>query len=164
MLEYLIAIHFGKAVGRMAEDKGHDGGLWTALFVIAWFVGEALGLVLALSLVGAAGGHFFMAYLIGALVALGGVSLVALIVLVLPDNKRRMEAEKVEYDIWGQPIRKQRKKRPRARYDDYEDREPRRRRRRLEDEEDDRPAPRRRRYEDDRDLPRTSSTVRRRRD
>jgi len=46
MLEILLLIYLSKRIGRIAESKGHKRGPNITFFIIMWFCGEIIGVML----------------------------------------------------------------------------------------------------------------------
>jgi hypothetical protein len=158
MLEILMVWYFGKKVGETAERKGYSGSLFTILFVAMWFFGELLVLIPGIGLAESRGGSALCGVYALALMAAVFLSfLVFFIVLFLPDAAGRRRPDKLDFDQYGHPIRRRKRRRARPRFDDDHDEEPRRRPRpKFDDdyEEEPRRRPRAKFDEDEEEPPR----------
>lgn len=169
MLEILIIIVGSGKVAEMAENKGYSGTLFRILFILGWFFGALMGLLIGgvwSASRGASGPDFcifFICYLMGGCLAIGAV---ALLVAVLPEPTRergymddyaeyqrtgRVHDYRRDGDDDGDEDEEERRPRRRARWSGDEDR-PRRggreRDERYREGDDDRPPRRPRREED----------------
>ncbi|HJT77946.1 MAG TPA: hypothetical protein VJ739_12155, partial [Gemmataceae bacterium] len=88
MLEIVAFLLAGPWVGKVAERKGHNGTLFTGLFVGSWLAGEIGGLLTGTALTGPHGG-FLVPYLLGLLGAGLGAYLIYAVVISLPEPRRR---------------------------------------------------------------------------
>jgi hypothetical protein len=166
MLEILAIYFLGKKVGESAARKGYSQGLFTALFVGLWFLGEIFGFIVGFALMRGRQG-IGVPYGIALVMAVLGAFTAFIVVMLLPESgrrrRRRRRVRRVrrpvrdDYDYdddddSGPPRRRrpveheledhyeERPSRPRARQRDYDEcpsDPPRRRSRRADRDEDD---------------------------
>jgi hypothetical protein len=146
MLEILMIYHFGKKVGETASEKGYPGALFTVLFVVLWFFGEAVVVIPGAAMAEARGGMLCGVYILALMAAAVASFSVYLLVLLLPDAQGSRRLTALDYDHAGNPVRRRKRRGGRPKFDDDEE-EPRPRRRReaeFDDADDESISPRKR--------------------